>query len=350
MLKSLILFFAVTGTVSLSALPTREEIIEELALIRTSNPQFNDGIDPTAAYYLERVNEAKVLDATASRWEYLKKYVTMYWPVNLVRNLFGAMILLTKDNAPKTYEFIEATAQKMGMTEVPLVYFMMYEKLFNAFAAGYLHSCSIVCLGEKMIKDLPDTEALEFLIAHELSHIQKYHLAKRWVLLKITTNTLDALFKYYQVSEESSYNPIMRDANNPLVISLNDKIQPFFNFLIKAWTIALIQAFYSRISERDADVTAAHIVGARGGVKLFSLYKEKFEHAERDYAILQAELAKTSLKDSRWFQVRIATFKMWDAILEFLKKPFKTHPEHDERIAYLEELQKEQEKAGIFVA
>lgn len=343
-LKKLLLVNIFIGF-SLQSFPTHQEIIDELTTFRKNTPQLKDNFNYSAGYYLDRVEEAKVLEKTTGWMDYAKKYATLCYPVSIMRIfLWLDLVMISQENTPKTYELIEHVAQKMGFVEMPILYLVGNENFFNAFASGLLQTMSIVALGEKMVKETTDLESLEFLIAHELAHIRNYHVAKKIIFGIFAITLLDQCDQFiiphliHDNKNVSIYDNIQKSGNNMQAYNIIKQITKF-----------LLQLWYSRACEKDADITAAQCVGPQGGINLCKLFKEKMEsHVDRDYAILQEAVQNSSLKDSKLFQARIACSKAFSKTVEFAGNlvngaPFGTHPTNNQRIAYLEELLKEQE-------
>ena len=309
--------------------PTHQEILDELAQMRKEDNQVKDNFNYSARYYLDRIAEAKILEKTTSTSDYLAKYAAFCLHVPAISIMFWTnMVLLTPDNAPKLYEVAENVAKKMGYTEMPLIYLAANENLFNAFAAGFLQSMSIVALGEKLVKESETLEALEFVIAHELAHIKNGHMLKKAAFSIVINELIQELGRNYVTPQNARYVILASSLATPLLTS-----------------------WYSRVCERDADMTAARALGAKGGVLFAGLLHEKFDpHVERDYADLQYEIEHSPLKSSSLFAARVAFFralsKTYDSIRNVtlaLLSPFNTHPSNIERIDYLTELLQQQE-------
>lgn len=310
------------GTCAYS-MPTHKEVMDELAQLRKEDPRLQEEFTPEVKSFLHEVDEAKILDETKGSWDYWTKYAMFTVTTPLLRD---HITLLTKENAPKTYEFVASIAQKVGFTELPLIYLVNNEKLFNAFATGYLQSMSFIALGEKLVKETIDTQALEFVVAHELAHVYNRHIPKQLVVGALTTAvTLPTFIYAYFIKKD-----------------LQSKLASFGVSMAAKFLIS----WYSRVHERDADITAARAVGAQGGIDLFSLYKTKTaSRIDKDYELLEQEIQKTSLKDATSFARRVYYAKLFAKINEYYQTFYRsilgTHPSDDERIAYLTELLKE---------
>lgn len=325
--KQLLLALSVFSMSCAYGMPTHKEVMDELAQLRKENPRLQEEFTPVVQSLLHEVDEARVLDETKGSWDYWTKYATFTLTTPIFRDY---ITLLTKENAPKTYEFVATIAQKVGFTELPLIYLVNNEKFFNAFATGYLHSMSLIALGEKLVKETADSQALEFIVAHELAHVKNRHLPKQLALGTVSAAAVVGAYAYRLIKPDT------------------DSLLAFYATVA---TTTLLKSWYSRVHERDADMTAGHAVGAKGGVEFFNLLKEKTaSRLDKDYAILKQEIEKTSLKNDNHFAFRVALSKgishLGEGIENFFSKvfsPLDTHPSHQERIDYLTELLKQQE-------
>lgn len=317
-------------------MPTHQEVLDELAQMRQEDKQVKDNFNYSARYYLDRIAEAKILDKTTSKLDYAAKYAALCLHVPAISVIFWTkMVLLTPENAPKLYAVVENVAKKMGYTEMPLIYLAANENLFNALAAGFLQSMSIVALGEKFVKESETLEALEFVIAHELARIKNGHMLKQVAFSIVLNQIIKEIGRAYIPQENAHYADLASSLATPLLTS-----------------------WYSRVCERDADMTAARAIGAQGGILFAELLHEKLDpHVARDYADLQHEIENSPLKNSSIFAARVAfakalskTYDGMRTLILILLSPFDTHPSNLERIAYLTELLKQQEAATTAAA
>jgi Zn-dependent protease with chaperone function len=310
-----------TASYAFSA-PTHTEIVEELAHFRETSPQLDADFNSSARYYLARVDEAKELEKTNGWFEYVARYATFWSPEKIARSyLLDNVVILNKDNAPKTYELIETTAKKLGMTQVPVIYLATNEQSFNALTTGVLQALSVVTLGQKLIKKCPTTQALEFLIARELVRINNSHILKAAVFGVATTATTACLTELHPA------------------------------FVLSFLASPLFTAYYARLNEREADTIASNIAGIDGGLDFCTFIKEhNAPRVAKDYTTLQEEINKSPLKNSSIFALRVACARIFSqtsetigSIASTLYQPFSSTPTDDQRINYLQELLEEQE-------
>jgi len=334
--KHLLLVLSLATVSCAFATPTHAEIVAELANFRETSPQLDEDFDSSARYYLARVDEAKELEKTNNWFEYVARYATFWSPEKIARNfLLNDVVVLNKDNAPKTYELIEATAKTLGMTQIPVIYLATHEQSFNALTTGILQALSVVTLGQKLIKKCPTTEALEFLIASELVRINNRHTLKTAVFGTAIV-VLPCL--------------LMRAAE---LCCTDKQINPFVGLLLAApiITAPLLIPYYARLNAREADTIAANIAGIDGGIDFCTFIKEKnSQRVAKDYTALQEEINKSPLKNSSIFALRVACARIFSQTVETvgnvantLCQPFSPTPTDNQRVDYLQELLNEQE-------
>jgi Zn-dependent protease with chaperone function len=83
---------------------------------------------------------------------------------------------------PELYQRVVEISQRIGMKTVPDVYLRESGGILNAFATKF-GSAKFVVLYSDLVKACGDNvDALDFIIAHELGHIHRGHLNRRWLL------------------------------------------------------------------------------------------------------------------------------------------------------------------------
>lgn len=323
--KYLALVISIISPLYVQCLPTHQEILDELALVRQNTPQLQWDSTPFVKYYQDRMDEAKILDATEDNATFWQTYIAFKVSAFLARIDIGDMVLLTCDNAPKTYEFIADIAKKVGLEEMPYVYLVSDQNLFNAFAHGFSPSTSIMGLGENLILKTINTQGLEFVIAHELAHVKKRHLAKQ-LSLKLAAGIACIATDIYIKGREHYFSlawPTWKEILTALGVN---------------GSLSLLYAWHSRVCEREADAIAAQAVGAQGGIEFFLQCKEIETKQKSIRASVEAYEAETNPPSK--LSKLAKKLRGW---LEIAKTPFLSHPSHDERIDYLVKLKEQQE-------
>jgi Zn-dependent protease with chaperone function len=102
--------------------------------------------------------------------------------LSLVAHLRGSSIKLGPQQMPELYQRVVEISQRIGMKTVPDVYLRESGGMLNAFATKF-GSAKFVVLYSDLVKACGDNvDALDFIIAHELGHIHRGHLDRRWLL------------------------------------------------------------------------------------------------------------------------------------------------------------------------
>jgi Zn-dependent protease with chaperone function len=94
----------------------------------------------------------------------------------LVCHLKGAGALISDSQYPDIQKRVQFCRERTGLKYDPRVYIMNGNGVFNAFATGFLRKKYIVLLSEIIdgVEDKPD--AMNFIIGHEMGHLDRKHL------------------------------------------------------------------------------------------------------------------------------------------------------------------------------
>lgn len=101
----------------------------------------------------------------------------------LIGYLKGNAIRVSGNQFPEVYKIAESQSKKLGLSETPSIYILQAGGLLNAFATRFFGNDFVV-----IYSDILETayeqgnKVLEFIVAHELGHIQREHSAKRLLL------------------------------------------------------------------------------------------------------------------------------------------------------------------------
>jgi Zn-dependent protease with chaperone function len=102
--------------------------------------------------------------------------------VALVAHLRGSAIKLGSDQLPDLYGRIVRVAEKLGMQKLPDAYLMQAGGALNAFATKLFRSNFIVLYADLLEACGEDTQAADFVVAHELGHVMAGHLRFQWLI------------------------------------------------------------------------------------------------------------------------------------------------------------------------
>lgn len=101
--------------------------------------------------------------------------------VGLIAHLRGSAVKLSEKQFPDIHARVVALARRIGLKKTPDVYLLQSGGVLNAFATRF-GAANFVVLHSDLVKACGDNqEALDFIIAHELGHIHRGHLRKRWL-------------------------------------------------------------------------------------------------------------------------------------------------------------------------
>lgn len=157
-------------------------------------------------------------------------------------------VRISPQQMPEVYEEVEMLCREMEIHKVPEVYVIESGGVLNAFATKFSGKNMIVLYSE--IFDLIDTDdqaALCFVIAHELAHIKRRHVAKQM-------------------------------------------------FILPAMLIPSLGKAYSRSCEYTCDRFAAHytnnIEAAMNGLTILAVGKKLFKRVNRNEYLIQSSMEK----------------------------------------------------------
>jgi Zn-dependent protease with chaperone function len=101
----------------------------------------------------------------------------------LITHLRGNGVRLGPEQMPDLHRRVQELAAKIGMRRVPDAYVLQSGGVLNAFATRFLGSSFIVLYSDLLEACGEDEAARDFVVAHELGHLEAGHLAWRWLLL-----------------------------------------------------------------------------------------------------------------------------------------------------------------------
>jgi Zn-dependent protease with chaperone function len=204
-----------------------------------------------------------------TEYETLKKK-----PEDKIANILGYLVV-TKKNCPTLYKLIEESAAALKMRVPPTILIFkgnviskigeetgIIDMKVNAFATGFTHNSSSICIGEDLIKDLVEKNGytvpmLQSVVLHELGHVKHYHVPKL-IIPKIILIFMIGLVA----------NTLMNQEDQILWISYTEQ-QKSLRIRLQTQTLLkitllplmfLITSLLSRICEKEADAAAAKVL------------------------------------------------------------------------------------------
>ncbi len=225
---------------------------------------------------------------------------------SFLSSITGYMIA-DEQNMPALYQIVKNLTSKLG-NPIPLVLVFkgnILHKIMeqfgedyrvNAFAFSITKSLSIVCVGQNLVEELTYDE-LEAVIAHELCHIDRYHVIKQWVLGSVITFIIAVVYigTMFQIVRHRNHVEL-----HPAQVAIY--VTPLLLTILVAY---YIQRYYSRVCEKQADLGAADII--KNPVSL----ADALDHIEKIY-------------------------KNKDRLIDFFIEMESTHPLTKNRRRYLE--------------
>jgi Zn-dependent protease with chaperone function len=101
----------------------------------------------------------------------------------LIGNIKGNCIKVTDNQFKEIHNIAQELAQKMEIYPLPEIYVMQSGGLLNAFATRFLGRNFVVLYSDMLeLAYERGGDALSFVICHELAHIKRKHVSRRWLL------------------------------------------------------------------------------------------------------------------------------------------------------------------------
>ncbi len=105
----------------------------------------------------------------------------------LIGGLRGNGVKITQNQFPNIYAKALRLSQDMGMRTLPELYLLQSGGMLNAFATRFLGRDFVVIYSDVLeLAYEQGEEAVDFILCHELAHIQRKHLTKRTLLIPST--------------------------------------------------------------------------------------------------------------------------------------------------------------------
>lgn len=127
--------------------------------------------------------------------------VMLYLNIIMLGSIRGNGIRIHQQQFPDVYERVVSLSNDMGLKKVPDVFIVQSEGALNAFATRFFGRDMVVIYSEVFELARQSAEAeLDFIIAHELSHIKRRHVWKN--ILLVPANFIPFLSQAYSRSCE----------------------------------------------------------------------------------------------------------------------------------------------------
>jgi Zn-dependent protease with chaperone function len=100
-----------------------------------------------------------------------------------IGSLRGNAVRVSERQFPEVHRLVEHLSREMELPAIPDVYVLQAGGLLNAFATRFLGRNFVVIYSDVLELAYQNGEpALAFVVAHELAHVKRKHLAWRWLL------------------------------------------------------------------------------------------------------------------------------------------------------------------------
>ncbi|MDD2917094.1 MAG: M48 family metallopeptidase [Candidatus Gracilibacteria bacterium] len=99
-----------------------------------------------------------------------------------IANIKGYGMKITERQFPELYTIVKNTSTRLGLQKIPEVYMYNMNGVFNAFAMQVLSRNFIVLTTTIMDACDGDNKKIEFIIAHEMTHLQRKHTKRQAIL------------------------------------------------------------------------------------------------------------------------------------------------------------------------
>lgn len=223
----------------------------------------------------------------------------------------------------ETVAFIRNIQKELGLEKMRLDIFRMSDKEKRYYIRR--NACvtldNTLVIDEEWFNELSEDEK-RALIGHELMHIKKDHIFKRPLISGLLLGTALVLFMIdAEYNQRVNFEKTMQTFLNKTLIVPVDKPPLKIQIIrLSSWLLPFINLWHSRACEREADLESAkQLHCARGGKLLFTRMLGEYKATPRC---------------------------LIHSLLSFIGRMriFSTHPTHEQRIKYFNQLIIEQEK------
>lgn len=102
----------------------------------------------------------------------------------LIGNLKGNGVKISDRQFPEIHQSAQRLSKKLGMNNLPDIYLLQSGGALNAFATNFLGKNFVVLYSDVMELAYEEgQEAVDFILCHELVHLQRKHISKNLLLL-----------------------------------------------------------------------------------------------------------------------------------------------------------------------
>ncbi len=111
----------------------------------------------------------------------------------IVAYMKGDGVLVSETQFPAAYARYCAMAERIGLKKIPPLFIVQQGGLLNAFAIRFSRKNYVAVYSDVFSRYEEDPEALYFVLGHELAHVRRNHMGKRfWTLPSAIVPFLEA--------------------------------------------------------------------------------------------------------------------------------------------------------------
>lgn len=243
---------------------------------------------------------------------FLGAFVSLAYSRKLAKKVMNVRVIepnSSNERERKLVALIHGLATRAGLKKMPEVGIYESDEV-NAFATGPSRSRSLVAVSTKLLDQI-DGEALEGVIAHEVSHIANGDMVTMTLLQGVINTLVLILARMIASTVASSFE----ERSRPSI-----KILTFFLLqLILSSLGSFVVCYFSRRREFRADAGGAALAGKENMLKGLRSFREVYGHVD-------------DLHQS------LASLKISGHSTRTLVRLLATHPPLEERIARLESM------------
>lgn len=103
--------------------------------------------------------------------------------ISFITHVRGSSVKLSAEQFPDLYESVQRLALRIGFEKVPEAYIMQEGGTLNALATRFFKSNMLIVFSDLLEACGDNTDARDFIIAHELGHLKEGHLRWHWFML-----------------------------------------------------------------------------------------------------------------------------------------------------------------------
>jgi len=148
--------------------------------------------------------------------------IVFFSHIAMIGHLQGNAVRVSEKQFPEVYNILVRQCDELNLKKVPTLYLMQSGGILNAFATRFVGRNYVVLYSEIFEKAYSDgIDVVKFILAHELVHVKRKHVLKRFWILPANVILLLTL-AYSRACEvtcdRTAHNLVPEGSRNGLVI------------------------------------------------------------------------------------------------------------------------------------